>query len=842
MSAPSDPRLAAGRPAPARATRAALVLACLVAGVAKPTRAQAPSRPSSDSAGSVARGADRGDASVLAGRVEDERGRPVRHAQVAVDDAASASSAPTGAAVDSLGRFAVRDLAPGRYRVRVAALGYAPAEQVVAVGGGAAGPPALRVVLVERGAELAAVRVVGQKRRTSSVTKTPVPLADLPMSVQIVGTELMQEQQAIDLCDVVRNVSGVTPTGTYNGGYVYYNSRGFTMNNWSNFRRNGMMVWNMGHHFADNIEQVEILKGPASIQYGDVAPGGIMNFATKQPLAEPHRRLEMKLGQYGLVRPTVDVNQPLDAAGKLLGRVNATYERSGSFRDEVTSEATMVAPTVAWRPTSRLSWTVEGAYKRDRRVGDPGIISPDGTFAGLAAVPSSRFLGEPEARYGFRDVGLYSTLGYALRPNWRLQQVTYYSDTYRVPNNIYLDATEASADGTVPRSQYSFRQWFRGGGTSADLIGDATTGPLRHRLVVGADYMFNASRFTNGIDAPLDRPISLAAPRYGEATLGEAPLDWNTSRFFYERAGLYAQDQIGALDDRVQLLVGARYNVTSTGNKYDSRAAPPAGYRDNVDRVMSPRAGLVVKPRRWLSLYGSYAESYEMNGQDWIDATIFVGPTEADQVEAGAKASLLGDRLGVTLSAFRITKQAIYGYVNTETRPTFPILAFDSAGAYATYQGGVHRSRGVELDVNGRLAPTLTVNASASLVDARVVEDPAYAAGNRLEGNARTVANVWANYVVPSDVAGGAWRRLAGLELGAGAFHRGRFYQSTANEPEGLVDGFQSVDVAVGYRFGAVRTRLNVSNVFDASGYTSSFGVYEPLWVRRALLSVSTAF
>ena len=190
----------------------------------------------------------------------------MRHAQVAVDDAASASSAPTGAAVDSLGRFAVRDLAPGRYRVRVAALGYAPAEQVVAVGGGAAGPPALRVVLVERGTELAAVRVVGQKRRTSSVTKTPVPLADLPMSVQIVGTELMQEQQAIDLRDVVRNVSGVTPTGTYNGGYVYYNSRGFTMNNWSNFRRNGMMVWNMGHHFADNIEQVEILKGPASIQ------------------------------------------------------------------------------------------------------------------------------------------------------------------------------------------------------------------------------------------------------------------------------------------------------------------------------------------------------------------------------------------------------------------------------------------------------------------------------------------------------------------------------------------------------------------------------------------------
>ncbi len=693
-----------------------------------------------------------------------------------------------------------------------------------------------------RSTTLTGVRVVGQKRRTSTVTKTPVPLEDLPMSVQIVGTELMQQQQAIDLRDVVRNVSGVTPTGTYNGGYVYYNSRGFSMNNWSNFRRNGMMVWNMGHHFADNVEQVEVLKGPASIQYGDVAPGGIMNFVTKQPQADAFRRVEMKLGQYGLVRPTVDVNQPLTADGSLLGRLNATYERSGSFRDQVTSEAVMLAPTLAWRPTPRLSWTVEAAYKRDDRVGDPGIISPDGTFAGLARVPVSRFLGEPDARYAFRDLGLYSTLGYSVRPTWKLQHVAYYSDTFRVPNNIYLEATRADAAGAVPRSQYSYRQWFRGGGTSADLIGDVATGPLRHRLVVGADYMFNASRFTNGIDAPLDRPISLDAPRYGEASLGEAPLDWSPSRFFYERAGVYVQDQVGLLDDRVQLLLGARYNVTGTGNKYDTPDVTPAGYRDNVDRVVSPRAGLVVKPRPWLSLYGSYAESYEMNGQDWIDPTIFIGPTEADQLEAGAKASLLGDRLGVTLSAFRITKQGIYGWVDAETRPSFPIVAFDSAGRYATYQGGTHRSRGVELDLNGRLADALTVNASASLVDARVVEDPAYAAGNRLEGNARTVANLWLNYTVPERVARGPWAPLAGLELGAGAFHRGRFYQTTGNDPAGLVDGFQSVDVAVGYRFGAVRTRLNVSNVFDAVGYTSSFGVYEPLWVRRAVLSLATTF
>jgi iron complex outermembrane receptor protein len=355
--------------------------------------------------------------------------------------------------------------------------------------------------------------------------------------------------------------------------------------------------------------------------------------------------------------------------------------------------------------------------------------------------------------------------------------------------------------------------------------------------------MFNATRFTNGIDAALDRPISLDAPRYGEATLGEAPLDWNTSRNFYDRRGLYAQDQVGVLGDRVQLLLGARYNVTSTGNKYDSPALAPAGYRHSVDRLLSPRAGLVVKPRGWLSLYGSYAESYEMNGADWIDPTILVGPTEADQVEAGAKASVLGDRLGVTLSAFRLTKRGIYNWVDAATRPTIPVIAWDSAGAWATYQGGTHRSRGVELDVNGRLlANALTVNASASLVDARVVQDPAYAAGNRLGGTAREVANLWLNYRVPAAPSGGPLARLAGLELGAGVFHRGRFYQTTANDPDNLVGAFRSMDLAVGYPFGRVRARLNVTNVTNAVGYTSSFGVYEPLWVRRALLSLSTTF
>jgi iron complex outermembrane receptor protein len=246
--------------------------------------------------------------------------------------------------------------------------------------------------------------------------------------------------------------------------------------------------------------------------------------------------------------------------------------------------------------------------------------------------------------------------------------------------------------------------------------------------------------------------------------------------------------------------------------------------------------GLVVKPRPWVSLYSSWSSSYEMNGQDWNDPSILVGPTRAAQLEAGAKASLLGERLGVTLTAFRLAKRDVYGAVQTDTLPTaFPVISFSEEWGQATYQGGRHRSQGVELDVNGRLTRDLSVNAAASFIDAVVVRDPAFASGNQLGGNARRIGNVWANYRVPRGP-------LAGVELGGGAFYRGAFFPNTANAADERVSPFHSFDAAIGYAFGRLAARLNVSNLTNEVGYLSSRGVFEPLWVRRAVLSLSTTF
>ena len=418
-----------------------------------------------------------------------------------------------------------------------------------------------------------------------------------------------------------------------------------------------------------------------------------------------------------------------------------------------------------------------------------------------------------------------------LNPRWTLRNVTYYTDTERTPYNIYLRGTSAAADGLVERTQYNFNQWFRGWGTDLNLAGEFVTGPAVHQVVVGGDYMFNHSRYTNGIDAPF-AGVNIFDPQYGQSPLTEDPMDWAGTRFFYQRFGLYMQDQISMMQGRLQALVGLRYNVSTTGDRYDDPADAPDGYEPVTETPFSPRLGLVAKPLPWLSLYGSYAESFEVNGPDWIDPTILVPPTDSRQFEVGVKTSVLNDRLGVTAAVFDLRKSDVYWWVDADTEPSFAYISYDAQWAWATYQAGTHRSRGLELDVNGRIGEVFTLVATAAFIDAEVVEDPAYASGNVLAGQPRESFSLWAGYTVPHGV-------LAGLEFGGGVFHRGRFFQSTDNAPAGEVDAYTSLDATAAYSFHRLTARLTVQNVTDATGYLSAYGVYEPLWPRRALLSLS---
>ena len=295
--------------------------------------------------------------------------------------------------------------------------------------------------------------------------------------------------------------------------------------------------------------------------------------------------------------------------------------------------------------------------------------------------------------------------------------------------------------------------------------------------------------------------------------------------------GIYVQDQFRLLDDQLHVLVGARYNVTTQGRKVIEGDGEDTDFTNNP---INPRFGVVYKPQEWLSMFGSYTESFEMNGRDWIDPAISVEPTFGKQYEVGVKAGLLDQRLGVTISLFDLNKENVYGWLVTNTEPSFDYVGFNADWGYATYSGAVHQSQGIELDINGRITQQLFVNASGAYIIAEVLEDPAFETGNLLGGNPKESGSLWVNYKF-NDL-------LDGLELGYGLFYKGSFYNSMANDAAGQVEASHTMDASIAYSFKNLKAQLNVTNLTDQVTYLGGFGQYEPQWTRRAVFSISATF
>lgn len=759
------------------------------------------------------------DATTILGQVVTAEGRPIQDATIRLIDA------PYRAFAGPDGRFALRGVPEGSYTLVVERLGYGRVEEMVRV------PHAgsMTLVLPEQAIAVGGVSVTGQRAPVVSATRTRTPLIDIPQNVQVVGKEVFEKQAVVELSDALRNVSNVTHTGTYNGGYEYFSSRGFFMSNVANYRRNGLLLPNFGRLFSDNVERVEVLKGPAGILYGDVTPGGILNVVTEKPLGFTRREVSLTMDQFGLVRPAVDLTGPLDDDRRVLYRLNVSGERGRSFRDQVRNEAIMVSPSLSWQPDQETSVLLEASWKTDDRVGDPGLVSPDGSVAALRQLPIERFLGEPSATYGYKDRDIALTAERWVADRWRLRALGGYNHSDRMPLNIYADGVRNGTE--VVRRQFYFQQFRRTLTGSLELVGEFVTGPVAHEVLIGADWSTHTSRQGDSQRGALAESFDLFNPQYGSAPL--RPFDEGLEQDNYlmtRRGGVYIQDQVRLMDGRMHLLVGLRWNDFLQGRRYDEGAELPEEMPVDVeDRVISPRLGVVFKPRPWLSTYASYSEAYEVNGFDWIDPTVAIPPTYATQYELGLKGDLLGERLGFTLAAFNLRKDDVYGwaYVN----------AADPAAAdwdWYTYTGGIHESRGVELDLSGRVGERVSVVASAALTAAEIVEDPAYEAGNRLSNTPRETLSLWADW----DPAG----VLESVELGGGLFYKGDFYGSDDNTPDGLVPANHTIDLSAAWERGPLRVRGVVRNVTDRVSYLGGFGVWEPQAPRRFMLTLSSTF
>ena len=651
---------------------------------------------------------------------------------------------------------------------------------------------------------LSPIQVIGSDerylvRRSTAATRTSTPIIETPASIQVVPFQLLQDQQVLRIKDAIKNVSGVQPRGAAGVSSEQFTLRGFDQGGF--IFRDGFRTpntFNARFFEMSNVERVEVLKGPASVLYGRIEPGGVINLVTRKPLRDPYHRVEQQVGSYDLYRTTVDTTGPVPGMETIQYRLIAAYENADSFRDVVERETVFFNPQIGWDITDRTRIRLSFEYRDDDRTNDSGLPALGDE---VADVPEDTFLGSREDF--LKTEMLRTTLegGHAFNEDWLFRSKFVYEDFER--RDARLDGafgtTIDEATGDFDRSFSANNVFPETYFTTNSLEGRFETGPLKHTLLLGVDFTHS--------DLPWTFPVNAFAPGPGNNLFDPNPdltvepaeetVDFGSSDDFDERLGFFWQDQVSLLDDRLHLLAGGRYD--------DTEARSFGVENDNEE--YSQRYGLLFQPRPWLSLYASYAES--LSGKVIFARTRSgepLDPERGEQWEAGAKGLFFDQRLSVTLGWFDLTKENI--------------AAPDPADPNFTVAIGEAQSRGLEVDISGEIASGWNVIASyAWLPTAEITEDSALGQeGNRLFNTPRHSGSVWTTYAFQ----GGP---IQGLTFGAGIFAVGEREGDNANTFE--ADGYGRVDVMARYPFMLGGTRvaaqLNIENLFD-NDYIESTG------------------
>lgn len=764
-------------------------------------------------------------AGTITGTVVDQSGGAIAGAIVSLPD----DSPPfnPSATTDERGAFTLTGVASGRHVLRIEKAQFATARVEAQVIEGGTPPTPVRVVLAVAGVrEVVDVRGPGPyvTVATTMASKTETSVMQTPFSVQVVPSQVIVDQQAIRLSDITKNVSGVQTNWGYGQQYEGFALRGFETN--TTLRNGERVAGEAGRTSVDtaDVENVEVLKGPAAMLYGRLEPGGLINVVTKQPLATPHYSIQQQVGSYSLARTTGDATGPLTSDGSLLYRVVGEYFSSDSFFNYGPHAKTQfIAPSLTWRPTPAFEANINGEYRNY----DP--LLADGIPAigrGPSSIPVTTWVGDVGDRGNVTKKLVDLNASYRFNANWKIHaSVVANWQTYDSGelSPTSLDETPGPTYGDLANSAWFVHAPSNGHNVAVDATGTLQTGRLAHALLIGTDYYHlnsSYSGFVNGF-GPVDT-INIFNPTYyrptgfgSNATYSSTPPDW-TSTGTQGWNGLYVQDQI-KLSNAVQVLVGGRYDWarTSAGQVLLEYAPPGTTINDLSettahDTKFSPRLGLIYQPAPWLSLYGNFVQSLGAWGTEANIAVDINGhplpPEESSSYEGGFKTEFLGGHLRSTVAAFNITKTNVATRDLSSPNPT-ALLAIGEA-----------KSHGVEVDLGGDLTKQVSVIATYAFDAARFTKDNTGLHGNEIANVPRHSGSVWLK----------AQLLRQPLFVGGGAILRGE--RQGDNQNSFQLPGYVTVDAMASYTIRAGRSRLipqiNAINLTDARYFVNT-NVYD---------------
>ena len=625
----------------------------------------------------------------------------------------------------------------------------------------------------------------------STATRTDTPLRNIPNSIQVIPRQVIEEQQAIAIEEVLENAAGVSFLGNDASRNLTFAIRGFDR---APVLRDGFSLFG-GLGAAPevevaNLEQVEVLRGPASI-YGQAEPGGAINLVTKRPLAEPYYNIQLQGGNRGFISPSIDLSGPVTRDGRLLYRLNALYRTEDPFQDyEDSFDRFFIGPTVSWQIGERTEITVGLEYLEDN---DPFIAGGQLAFGdGIADIPQESVLpGSPEDTVEQEYLNVGATFEHHFSDNWQLRSQFRYdfsSFEYNVfPLPLSLDEStgilnRVFASQLGDNETYSFYN---------NVQGEFNTGSIAHTLLFGVDFarsdnlVESRGDFTNPVFLT---PINIFDPDFSAVAapdLEDLPLLFGNDTTTTQ-VGIYLQDQIDLLDNLI-LVAGLRYDTVDREVVNVLTGAETNQYDD----ALTPRIGIVYQPIEPISLYANYSRSFVPNSGTDADDNSFE-PEEGEGFEVGIRGEIIENRLAATLAYFDITKQNV--------------VTADPSVPFASVATGEQRSRGIDLNLTGEILPGWNIVASYAYIDAEVTEDNTDIVGNRLFGIPEHSASLWTTYEIQSG-------DLQGLGFGLGFNFVGERQGDLANSFS--VDSYFRTNAAVSYRRDNWQLRLNVDNLFD---------------------------
>ncbi len=682
---------------------------------------------------------------------------------------------------DAEGRFAIPGV-PAGGTLTVAFPSFHAATDTVASDG------AMRVVLTPDAVQ-ESVTVNGRAvRSVVSATKTDTLLRDVPQAISVVSQELIADQRMQGMADVVRYMPGVgMAQGEGNRDTPILRGNSTT----SDFFVDG--VRDDVQYFRDvyNVERVEALKGPNAMIFGRGGVGGVINRVSRQADWQASREVGLQFGSWGDRRFTTDLGGALNDA--TAGRMTAMFQSSDSFRDDVTLERYGVNPTAAFQLGPRTLLRASYEYFHDDRTADRGISSYHGK---PVDTPRSTFFGDPLQSNSMADVHVASAfIEHRLSRGGVLRNRTSYGVYDKFYQNVFPGAVNA-AGTTVSISAYNNATDRTNLFNQTDLILTARTGPIAHNLLTGAElgrqgtdnfrmtgYFATVGPNVTSVNRPLDDPRTNLPLEFRQGAT-DADNDGVATV-----AALYAQDQV-TLSQHVQAIAGVRvdrFHVDFTNNR-------TAVNLSNTDILVSPRAGLVVKPIVPLSIYGNFTVSYLPRAGEQLASLSLTNqaldPEKFTNYEAGVKWDLARS-LALTAALYRLDRSNVA--IPDPTDPTRSILA------------NAQRTNGVEIELSG------------SVVEAwRVAGGYAYQDGTLTETISAT-AQAGATLAMLPTHSFSLWNRVdlsRQWGVGLGIVYRGDSYTSVDNTV--VLPAYTRADAGIFYTWNQhLRAQVNVENLFD---------------------------